>query len=138
MAAVWAVVSWTVVDAHTVIVYPGWRGNNLITNDTFPYAMQWMYPCKLGLFSLGRFFTGELGLAERELGGGGGRGEGYEGMWGGDADVEDEKGSWRRLAFLSCRTSPLLRSLVVSSSIKPFLFLSSTSPLPSIKPLLLR
>lgn len=31
--------------AHTVIVYPGWRGNNLITNDTFPYGMQWMYPC---------------------------------------------------------------------------------------------
>jgi hypothetical protein len=31
--------------AHTVITYPGWRGNNLITNDTFPYGMQWMYPC---------------------------------------------------------------------------------------------
>ncbi|KAH6608801.1 hypothetical protein Trco_002147 [Trichoderma cornu-damae] len=31
--------------AHTVIVYPGWRGNNLVTNDTFPYGMQWMYPC---------------------------------------------------------------------------------------------
>ncbi|XWW94549.1 hypothetical protein V2A60_002492 [Cordyceps javanica] len=31
--------------AHTVISYPGWRGNNLITNDTFPYGMQWMYPC---------------------------------------------------------------------------------------------
>lgn len=36
--------------AHTVISYPGWRGNNLITNDTFPYGMQWMYPCKF-LFS---------------------------------------------------------------------------------------
>ncbi|KAH8821915.1 hypothetical protein F5884DRAFT_106041 [Xylogone sp. PMI_703] len=35
--------SW--VSAHTVITYPGWRGNNLITNDTFPYGMQWMYPC---------------------------------------------------------------------------------------------
>lgn len=34
-----------VVDAHTVISYPGWRGNNLITNETFPYGMQWMYPC---------------------------------------------------------------------------------------------
>ncbi|KAG4430318.1 hypothetical protein IFR05_014208 [Cadophora sp. M221] len=34
-----------VVDAHTVITYPGWRGDNLITNDTFPYGMQWMYPC---------------------------------------------------------------------------------------------
>lgn len=31
--------------AHTVITYPGWRGDNLITNDTFPYGMQWMYPC---------------------------------------------------------------------------------------------
>lgn len=36
--------------AHTVISYPGWRGNNLITNETFPYGMQWMYPCKF-LFS---------------------------------------------------------------------------------------
>jgi hypothetical protein len=34
-----------VSDAHTVLTYPGWRGDNLITNDTFPYGMQWMYPC---------------------------------------------------------------------------------------------
>lgn len=34
------------VAAHTVITYPGWRGDNLITNDTFPYGMQWMYPCE--------------------------------------------------------------------------------------------
>jgi len=57
------------VTSHTVIVYPGWRGNNLHTNGTmpdgfsvpegsrginwnetaesytFPYGMQWMYPC---------------------------------------------------------------------------------------------
>lgn len=56
--------------AHTVITYPGWRGNNLKTsglnedgsvpagslgqnwnNQTneyeFPYGMQWMYPCTL-------------------------------------------------------------------------------------------
>ncbi|KAL7938419.1 hypothetical protein V8C35DRAFT_292045 [Trichoderma chlorosporum] len=33
------------IEAHTVMVYPGWRGNNLITNATFPYGMQWMYPC---------------------------------------------------------------------------------------------
>ncbi|EGR49923.1 uncharacterized protein TRIREDRAFT_21982 [Trichoderma reesei QM6a] len=33
------------IEAHTVMVYPGWRGNNLITNETFPYGMQWMYPC---------------------------------------------------------------------------------------------
>ncbi|TVY80812.1 Uncharacterized protein LSUE1_G003264 [Lachnellula suecica] len=33
------------VAAHTVITYPGWRGDNLVTNDTFPYGMQWMYPC---------------------------------------------------------------------------------------------
>lgn len=31
--------------AHTVITYPGWRGN-LITNETYPYGMQWIYPCK--------------------------------------------------------------------------------------------
>jgi hypothetical protein len=56
--------------AHTVIVYPGWRGDNIHTNGTvsdtdasikpgslginydkdsgtygFPYGMQWMYPC---------------------------------------------------------------------------------------------
>ncbi|KAI1007886.1 hypothetical protein K3495_g356 [Podosphaera aphanis] len=31
--------------SHTVITYPGWRGDNLITNSTFPYGMQWMYPC---------------------------------------------------------------------------------------------
>ncbi|PGG98394.1 hypothetical protein AJ80_09544 [Polytolypa hystricis UAMH7299] len=55
--------SW--VSAHTVIVYPGWRGNNLHTtgtvfdtdglgtapassdNDTllYPYGQQWLYPC---------------------------------------------------------------------------------------------
>jgi hypothetical protein len=34
-----------VASAHTIITYPGWRGNNLITNDEFPYGMQWMYPC---------------------------------------------------------------------------------------------
>ncbi|KAH8883477.1 hypothetical protein GQ53DRAFT_752957 [Thozetella sp. PMI_491] len=30
---------------HTVISYPGWRGNNLIVNEEFPFGMQWMYPC---------------------------------------------------------------------------------------------
>lgn len=51
------------VNAHTIIVYPGYRGNNLHTNgsveaagglgaafvnDTtmYPYGMQWMYPCE--------------------------------------------------------------------------------------------
>lgn len=33
--------------AHSVITFPGSRGNNLITNDTFPFGMQWMYPCTL-------------------------------------------------------------------------------------------
>ncbi|KAK5013912.1 hypothetical protein LTR16_002293 [Cryomyces antarcticus] len=55
--------SWSLVAAHTVITYPGWRGNNLHANGTveqgnlgidydssngsrsFPYGMQWMYPC---------------------------------------------------------------------------------------------
>ena len=52
--------------AHTVITYPGWRGDNLHSNGTlpqddpntiginhydngsvgYPYGMQWMYPCK--------------------------------------------------------------------------------------------
>ncbi|MCJ1313669.1 hypothetical protein MMC25_007348 [Agyrium rufum] len=52
----------SLVSAHTVITYPGWRGDNLHTNGTdddftasgglgmgpnnsFPYGMQWMYPC---------------------------------------------------------------------------------------------
>ena len=58
----------SLISAHTVIVYPGWRGNNIHTNGTisnqdenikpgslginwengtygFPYGMQWMYPC---------------------------------------------------------------------------------------------
>ncbi|KAI9894606.1 MAG: hypothetical protein M1814_001961 [Vezdaea aestivalis] len=39
------VASLTSVSAHTVISYPGWRGNNFHTNSTFPYGMQWMYPC---------------------------------------------------------------------------------------------
>ena len=50
------------VNAHTVITYPGYRGNNLHTNGTveetnglgvawkngsyvYPYGMQWIYPC---------------------------------------------------------------------------------------------
>ena len=32
--------------AHTVITYPGWRGDNLRENDDYPYGMQWEYPCK--------------------------------------------------------------------------------------------
>ena len=42
------------VKAHTVITLPGWRGDNLITNETFPYGMQWTYPCEhTYLFLLG-------------------------------------------------------------------------------------
>jgi len=51
------------ITAHTVITYPGWRGNNLHSNGTvedtnglgaggdnssglyWPYGMQWSYPC---------------------------------------------------------------------------------------------
>ncbi|KAK4151107.1 hypothetical protein C8A00DRAFT_36240 [Chaetomidium leptoderma] len=40
-----AVASAALASAHTIITYPGWRGNSLITNETFPYGMQWMYPC---------------------------------------------------------------------------------------------
>jgi len=54
----------SLASAHTVITYPGWRGNNLHTNGTapednpgsigidfengtaaFPWGMQWLYPC---------------------------------------------------------------------------------------------
>ncbi|KAH7342422.1 hypothetical protein BKA65DRAFT_291569 [Rhexocercosporidium sp. MPI-PUGE-AT-0058] len=45
LAAIATISSFALVNAHTVITYPGWRGDNLITNDTFPYGMQWMYPC---------------------------------------------------------------------------------------------
>ncbi|TLD15569.1 uncharacterized protein PgNI_00600 [Pyricularia grisea] len=31
--------------AHHVITYPGTRGNNLVVNETFPFGMQWTYPC---------------------------------------------------------------------------------------------
>ena len=56
--------------AHTVITYPGYRGNNLHTNGTvaqanglgvaydvkngsyiFPYGMEWIYPCKQDIFN---------------------------------------------------------------------------------------
>ena len=62
------VASWSLAAAHTVIVYPGWRGDNIMTNGTvskddesikpgslginwengtygYTYGMQWMYPC---------------------------------------------------------------------------------------------
>ncbi|KAF2469372.1 uncharacterized protein BDR25DRAFT_48772 [Lindgomyces ingoldianus] len=65
---VFLVASLPLAYSHTVIVYPGWRGNNIHTNGTvsdtdpniipgslginydngtygFPYGMQWMYPC---------------------------------------------------------------------------------------------
>jgi hypothetical protein len=60
------VLLWTALArAHTVITYPGYRGNNLQTNGTvaeanglgvaynskndslyYPYGMEWIYPCK--------------------------------------------------------------------------------------------
>ncbi len=71
-ALVYAVATWSFVAAHTVIVYPPWRGDNIHTNGTlpgpeqdippgslginyikdndtygFPYGMQWMYPCTI-------------------------------------------------------------------------------------------
>lgn len=71
---VYLITSWSsLAAAHTVIVYPGWRGNNIHTNGTasptdpsiipgslginydngtlgFPYGMQWMYPCEYHLY----------------------------------------------------------------------------------------
>ncbi len=54
----------SLVSTHTIITYPGWRGDNLHTNGTteetdglvvaparngsgllHPYGMQWEYPC---------------------------------------------------------------------------------------------
>lgn len=36
----------TLVSGHILITYPGSRGNNFITNETFPFGMQWHYPCE--------------------------------------------------------------------------------------------
>ncbi|KAL2024266.1 hypothetical protein VTK56DRAFT_9422 [Thermocarpiscus australiensis] len=44
-SALFTIAGAALASAHTVITYPGWRGNNLITNETFPYGMQWIYPC---------------------------------------------------------------------------------------------
>ncbi|EEU35301.1 uncharacterized protein NECHADRAFT_92223 [Fusarium vanettenii 77-13-4] len=59
-----------VVSAHSVITYPGWRGNNLITNATFPYGMQWMYPCTGGAiaFQPGWFRGHETAFAYINMG----------------------------------------------------------------------
>ncbi|KEZ44366.1 Uncharacterized protein SAPIO_CDS3347 [Scedosporium apiospermum] len=35
----------SLVSGHILITYPGTRGNNFITNDTFPFGMQWTHPC---------------------------------------------------------------------------------------------
>ncbi|GAB0134660.1 hypothetical protein EsDP_00003022 [Epichloe bromicola] len=43
--AIIALAAAALTSAHSVISYPGWRGNSLITNETYPYGMQWMYPC---------------------------------------------------------------------------------------------
>ena len=40
-----ALVAAATVQAHILISYPGSRGNNLITNSSHPYGMQWEYPC---------------------------------------------------------------------------------------------
>jgi hypothetical protein len=44
-SALLTLLSAAVASAHVVISYPGWRGNNLVTNESFPFGMQWMYPC---------------------------------------------------------------------------------------------
>ncbi|KAL0933442.1 uncharacterized protein CTRU02_212405 [Colletotrichum truncatum] len=35
----------SLAQAHVAITYPGWRGNNIFSNETFPFGMQWIYPC---------------------------------------------------------------------------------------------
>jgi hypothetical protein len=61
-AALIALLCAGLANAHTVITYPGYRGNNLHTNGTvedanglgaawynnsliYPYGMEWIYPC---------------------------------------------------------------------------------------------
>jgi hypothetical protein len=61
IAAIWLVVR---ANAHTVITYPGWRGDNLITNTTWPYGMQWSYPCKYTYLSFGLYPTHKFILGE--------------------------------------------------------------------------
>ncbi|EFQ36576.1 hypothetical protein CGRA01v4_08456 [Colletotrichum graminicola] len=42
------VLGWLLValaQGHTIISYPGWRGNTFVTNETYPFGMQWTYPC---------------------------------------------------------------------------------------------
>lgn len=75
--------------SHIVIVYPGWRGNNIHTNGTvsetdasikpgslginaeangtlgFPYGMQWMYPCTLAP-QVPNILTSSSPMAKRE------------------------------------------------------------------------
>ncbi len=45
--------NFALVSTEIIITYPGWRGNNLFVNESFPYGMQWMYPCKLHLLYAG-------------------------------------------------------------------------------------
>ena len=40
-----ALLASTQIQAHSVITYPPWRGNNLISNDSFPFGMARTYPC---------------------------------------------------------------------------------------------
>lgn len=70
LAIVATIASFALVNAHTVITYPGWRGDNLVTNDTFPYGMQWMYPCEYTLFSVLESRSGirDLGYGSLHLG----------------------------------------------------------------------
>ena len=45
-AALLVLVGSALVSAEVILTYPGWRGNNLITNATFPFGMQPMFPCE--------------------------------------------------------------------------------------------
>ena len=86
---VFVVASWSLASAHTVIVYPKWRGNNIISNGTkseedktilpgsiginylengtktFPWGMQWMYPCTLRSISIAVVMNDELTAQHR-------------------------------------------------------------------------
>jgi hypothetical protein len=48
------------VKAHTYITYPGWRGNNLGTNDEYPFGMQRGYPCECLLFYQSDMLSGHV------------------------------------------------------------------------------
>lgn len=71
----------SLVSSHTVITYPGWRGDNLLksgdilqekglgagANQTYPYGMQWIYPCTQEFLSFKPGWTGVTHCLKAEV-----------------------------------------------------------------------